>query len=173
MSSKRCFKCGEVKDLPLYYRHSEMADGHLNKCKECTKRDSNKHREDNIEKVREYDRNRPNSEERNLINITRSRLKYSSDEGYRSRVLESKKAHVIRNLDKTSARQALSNALRDGKVLKGCSCEHCGETDKPLEGHHWSYLEEHALDVIWLCTKCHGREHKRINEEVRNNPLLI
>ena len=173
MSSKKCFKCGEVKALTLYYRHSEMADGHLNKCKECTKKDSNKHRSDNIESVREYDRNRPNSEERNLKNATRGRLKYNSDDEYRRGVLESKREHSDRNPDKRLARAILSNALRDGGVIKGSSCEHCGEMDRPLEGHHWSYLEQHALDVNWLCASCHGKEHKRLNEEDRNNTFLI
>lgn len=36
---KVCFKCHTEKSLDEYYAHKEMADGHLNKCKDCTKRD--------------------------------------------------------------------------------------------------------------------------------------
>tara|TARA_R110002110_G_C13021826_1_gene677937 strand:- start:26 stop:505 length:480 start_codon:yes stop_codon:yes gene_type:complete len=37
---KECFKCHEVKPVAEYYAHPRMKDGHLGKCKACTRKDA-------------------------------------------------------------------------------------------------------------------------------------
>ncbi len=49
---KKCFKCSKEKKLSEYYKHSRMEDGHLGKCKECTRKDT---RENRIKRKKYYD----------------------------------------------------------------------------------------------------------------------
>lgn len=44
---KTCFKCDKKKPVNEFYKHKKSSDGHLNKCKECTKIDVKR----NLDKV--------------------------------------------------------------------------------------------------------------------------
>lgn len=161
---KTCFKCGAEKPLSEFYKHSQMPDGHVNKCKECNKRDVKENRVKNKQYYDNYDRNRPNHKERVDRCSERSKESYHSDPEYNEKILETKRAWLERNSHKRKAQCAVSNAKRGGKLVKASNCEHCGTSEKAIQAHHWSYEPEHWLDVIWLCTECHGKEHKRLNE---------
>ena len=134
MKEKECFKCNRIKPLSEYYKHAQMGDGHLNKCKECTKLDALNHREKNIDKIREYDRERGN------------RLPNGYAKEYRERFPNKYKAHCM-----------VSNAIRNKKLFKK-PCELCG-TDKNINAHHNDYLE--PLNVRWLCSACHHQWHAK------------
>lgn len=58
MSAKQCFRCGEEKPLDAFYKHPMMADGRLNKCKPCTRKDVRENRRERVDYYREYDRQR-------------------------------------------------------------------------------------------------------------------
>ena len=55
MKTKQCFKCEEEKELSCFYKHPDMPDGTVNKCKDCNKKDVRKNWWDNVDKKREYD----------------------------------------------------------------------------------------------------------------------
>lgn len=161
---KVCFKCGAEKPLSEFYKHPKMKDGHVNKCKECNKKDVRENRVARKDYYQEYDRNRPNRDERVEKSNLRNKELYKTDETFRQSVLESKQRWADNNQQKRKAHYAVNNAVRDGKMIKPAECEHCGTSEKKIQGHHWSYEPEHWLDVIWLCSRCHGKEHERLND---------
>jgi hypothetical protein len=160
---KKCFKCGIEKELTEFYKHPEMPDGTVNKCKECNKKDVRENRLDKKEYYDHCDRNRPNHEDRVKKQAERVKQLWHTDEDFKQSIIAHKQKWQDQNQHKRKAQYAVSNAKRDGKLVASAVCEHCGTSEKKIQGHHWSYLPEHWLDVIWLCTSCHGKEHKRLN----------
>lgn len=134
---KTCFKCSRELPLEEFYRHPQMGDGHLNKCKECTKADVTARRRANIDHYREYDRRRfhEDPERRAAQYLNSSEMKYLYPEKYR-------------------ARYTVHNAIRDGR-LERKPCEACGTARS--EAHHEDYSR--PLDVRWLCRVHHEAVH--------------
>lgn len=65
---KICFKCGKTKSLEDFYKHPQMSDGHVNKCKECNKLDVHKNYADKSDYYSEYDKNRQRRSKARIFN---------------------------------------------------------------------------------------------------------
>jgi ribosomal protein S27AE len=137
---KECFKCKTVQPLTEFYKHQAMADGHLNKCKTCTKNDVATHRLQNIEKIRAYDRRRAKLPKR-------AKAAQEISAAWRQADKRRMKAH-----------NAVARALKAGKLVRQ-PCIRCGE-QKSI-AHHEDY--DYLLKVMWLCQPCHKQRHKELN----------
>ena len=136
---KECFKCNKQKELSEFYKHPQMGDGYLNKCKECTKRDVSENYRDNREHYAEYERSRFQRPER------------------KAQVLEYQRNRRRLYPEKNKAHYLTSNAVRDGRLIKQ-PCEICGESK--VEAHHDDYSR--PLDVRWLCRRHHLEHHGKV-----------
>ena len=58
MKTKTCFKCNRELDVCEFYKHPNMKDGRLGKCKLCTKDGVSKNYHKNKEHYTRYDKER-------------------------------------------------------------------------------------------------------------------
>lgn len=134
---KPCIACGQVKPIGAYYQHPRMADGHLNKCKECQKASSRK----------TY---RLRSRDPEWVEAQRARHR--------------EKYHRLGdrwNVDATSKRKVRARYSRryPYKILAAAAAAEVIVPDG-RQRHHWSYREEHWTDIIPLRTAPHKRLHR-------------
>lgn len=129
---KECFKCHKTLPLSEFYRHPMMGDGHLGKCKRCTKIDVRKNRTEKRDYYLEYDRMRSKEPERQAAI----------------------QASTNRDPLKVWARKATHSALNWG-LIRRQPCEVCGAPKS--DAHHEDY--RNPLVVRWLCRQHHMEAH--------------
>jgi len=138
--TKVCFRCNTEQPITEYYKHKKMADGHLNKCKTCTKSDS---------KINEDEKRKdPAFVEKEK---TRAREKYHRL-GYKDKhkpTPEQKKKAIEKSRKKYPEKYKAKNASQ--RIPKKHKSNH---------NHHWSYNEEHWKDVIEVTPKLHALIHR-------------
>jgi hypothetical protein len=135
---KQCFKCKQIKLLSDFYSHPKTADRHLNKCKDCTRKDTTARRFNPQfrQYVLEYDR---------LRNGLPSRIKGRVERLKRERKMFPEKGR---------ARGLIMRLVKTGK-LKRLPCEKCGNIK--TEAHHPDYSK--PAKIKWLCVEHHKLEH--------------
>jgi hypothetical protein len=139
---KTCFKCNKEKQLNEFYKHHRMSDGHLNKCKECTKSDSQK----TYFKIQ-------STPELAIKERKRQRLKEQK------RRIEGKVKKYPRKASRSKASDAVWNAITSGSIIKK-PCQICGNTQ--VHAHHEDYSK--PLDVTWLCIRHHNDRHIHLRD---------
>lgn len=151
-----CKACKRIKD-----RKYEQA----NREKMTAKHD--RWYEKNIDHVAEYRRKRYAENPEPYKNSSIAYRKKNDNEPvkkYKYKYPHKKKAHLYVEL-----------AIHYGHLVRPDHCSKCGIICKP-QGHHHDY--DLPLDVTWLCTKCHGLEHridyaKRLSEETSEEEATV
>jgi hypothetical protein len=136
---KSCFKCHVEKPLTEFYRHAQMGDGHLNKCKDCTKTDTKRNYRVTVPERQAYERVRNQEPARKA-----ARLQYQTN-------------RRAKHPEKHQAHNAVRNAIKSGLLVRR-PCEVC--QSPASEAHHPDYSR--PLHVEWLCRRHHREREGRV-----------
>lgn len=147
----KCQVCEKPKQAESFYKNDKT-------CKECRKAAVKEYRQKNIDKYREYDRQRASDPDR-----VNARVEYAKTERGKEAATKARKKWKQKNPVKRAAHVILGNAVRDGRVEKPSVCSVCGGGGR-IHGHHDDYAK--PLAVKWLCTTCHDKWHAENGEGI-------
>lgn len=149
-------KCGLEKPLKEYYKHKQMGDGHLNKCKECTKWD-NKISNGKYERVCEYCSKKFNT---TATEIKRGSARCCSRKCWNALlpiILPRKNRHHAWKGNEISLQRWHERVEEERGKPK--LCEMCGTTK--AKNYDWANISQEykhdIYDYMRLCRPCHSK----------------
>lgn len=167
----RCTACKELQSHESFPPSKELAHGRHSICLSChAKRQLRRYRTDPATKKRQRELNRTDKyRQRNRTYNSRPdvQARCRARDWQRNERAKANKAEQ----PKRRARHLATEAVRKGVLVKPGRCEANGKyaTDcvgSPVSMHHYKgYALEHALDVEWLCSRCHGVANTRLRDE--------
>lgn len=132
--SKVCFKCNNMKPLSEYYKHKQMGDGLLGKCKSCTKSDTKKQTDINTSTPEGLEKERKRHRDKyRKLNYKESQKEWDKDKPWKST-----------------------------NVYKGLRNRYYKYLPREFELHHWNYEDDFLTDVFVLNIKEHKNLHNNL-----------
>jgi hypothetical protein len=139
MSTKNCFKCNLEKKLEDFYKHPQMPDGRVNKCKECNKKDIRDNYQEKSKDISFIEKERERSKEKyHRLNYKEKQKVWDSDKPWKSN-------NIYKGLRKKFKFVPTTHHL-----------------------HHWNYNDSHLEDIIILEKFNHRRAHNFLVLDIQN-----
>jgi hypothetical protein len=182
MEIKKCTKCNQLLQLDQFSPKSGGNGRLVSWCKSCERKRSRekyyrnyekslltkkKYRDKNKEKIAAqgaeyYQKNRAHFLElRKKWYKNNKEKKIDQQKKWRELHRDVERKSYLKfcenNPLKHTAYMKVLNAKRQG-ILKPQPCSGCGSTNR-IQAHHTDYSK--PLEVVWLCSKCHTKEHGR------------
>jgi hypothetical protein len=151
---KTCFKCLKRKSSSDFYAHPQMFDGHLSKCKDCTRSDNRKNRESRVGYYRAYDRWRHSQTNPRPLSprigpsLPRGRYTYADI--------------IYRTWKGTKSDYRALHRWVESRLGKPHRCAACKRDGLSGRQIHWANksgkYHKNIRDWIRLCASCHVRK---------------